>query len=759
MSQAEHSPDVARKEGGSAPPPHPFPGLATIWLDPLAPGIETAWDRTAPLAAHLPLDRLPDVIEARSPMVSFWQAGSIEAAPEPVAPPPPSGIAAPGPEGAVIAAGVDVNAAPADGVGVAYGQTFALHSNPASSLKLYLDFDGFTTSGTAWNDYWRSASFYSPAFSKADASEAFTAAELTAVQQVWQRVAEMFSPFNIDVTTEDPGAAGLRYDGAGDAAFGVRVVVTDEEGKNYGGIAYVGSFDWASDTPAYVYANRLSDNPKYIADAIGHEAGHTLGLDHDGTKSSEYYAGHGSGATDWAPIMGSGYGANIVQWSDGAYYDASNTEDDLAIITTQNSGVTYRADDYGDSFATAGSLDATVSGGTATVRTYGVISGSGANNDKDVFAFSVAAGGSLSLTVGAWTQVNVAGAAGPTYDQSPFSMLDLSLEVYDDGFNRIAASSDPARLDAAVSLANLAGGTYYLVLDGVGVGDPASATPTGYTEYGSLGQYMIRGTYSAASAVEPPPPSGRLVASSTSIRTGEDGADAAFTVRAEGATGEVSVRVAGLDAAEGALTATTVLLNAGNGWTATIGVAGRNDTRNDGDVGYQLQLGADGLTGTSVSVVNVDNDDAPLGPGAAQGSYKKAPTIANGTAAALAADDGNAVTLGEGTMGSAYRLEWRWRFSGLEAGDNIVHLDAAGGKEAFKMQYSTDGATWRDFAGRGGFATAWAGDFLAADVGAGGDLWLRLLDGAQSADRTRDTFLVDLMTVEGTAPAAGDWLA
>jgi serralysin len=54
---------------------------------------------------------------------------------------------------------------------------------------------------------------------------------------------------------------------------------------------------------------RQTEEPeKYTAEAISHEVGHTLGLSHDGriTPSEGYYAGHGSGDTGWAPIMGVG---------------------------------------------------------------------------------------------------------------------------------------------------------------------------------------------------------------------------------------------------------------------------------------------------------------------------------------------------------------------------------------------------------------------------------------------------------------------
>jgi hypothetical protein len=423
--------------------------------------------------------------------------------------------------------------------------------------------------------------------------------------------------------------------------------------------------------------------------------------------------------------------------------------------------VAYRADDHGDSFATATALAGSLSGGTAAVETYGIISGSGTSNDRDVFALEVAAGGNISLTVSPATRAYTSDGSGPIYAGSPFTMLDVSLELFDAAFNRVHLSSEPGRLDASVDMTNLAGGTYYLVLDGVGIGDPGNPAPTGYTEYGSLGQYMIRGSYSAGgigSTPPSPPQAGRLVVDSASLRTGEDGEDAAFTVRAEGATGEVTVRIGGLDSGEGGLAATSVRLDAANGWTATIGVAGRNDGNRDGDAGYRLELGADGFDGAAVSVLNADNEISPLDAGTASGAYAAAPTVEGG-AAELTAGDGNARTITEGVIGTVSRMVWRWRFDGLAAGDARVHLDVSSTGERFKMQYSTDGSTWRDFSDGPGLANAWAGDFLAEGITESGELRLRLLDGVRSADWSRDSFAIDLVTIEGTVPAEHDWLA
>jgi len=665
-----------------------------------------------------------------------------------------------GPLAASFDPGVNLAAIPLDGVGVAYGDTFKLHSNPSSTFKVYLDFDGHTTTGTQWNSYWGVSSFYSPAYSL-DASEAFTATELVRIQQIWQRVAEYFSPFNIDVTTEDPGTAGLTRSGAGDTTFGIRVVVTDEGGKGYGGIAWIGSFDWSTGEAAFVYANNLSDNAKYIADAAAHEAGHALGVNHDGqstgTGTTEYYYGHGSGVTDWAPVMGAGYYANIVQWSNGAYYGATQKEDDLSIITTQNSGVTYAADEAGNTLATAAALRGVTAGGVTTVESWGVISGSGSRNDVDVYRIDVGSGGSIDLTISSWTKVHVSGSATPIYDASPFTMLDLSAVLTDAAGRVIAVSNDVGRLDAAISVAGLAAGSYYLVLDGVGWGDPMASSPTGYTEYGSLGQYMIRGSFSAGSA-----PAGVLAVDRTAVTTSETGAGASFRVFLAGADGStpeaVTVAIAGLDPTEGTLGLTEILLTRASGYSATVNIGGLNDRDDDGSAGYVLSLSAGAFGSAEVAVTNLDNDIATASVGArgmSLGAWKKAPTASNATLAALAADDGVAMTISEGAIGSVQRLEWQWQFTGLTAGQKVLHLDAEAAQEAMFFQYSTNGSTWTTLGG-GAARTDWEGDFTL-DV-TGSSLWIRVVDSLTTTDKTRSSVSIDVLTLEDAgAPTPPTW--
>ena len=70
---------------------------------------------------------------------------------------------------------------------------------------------------------------------------------------------EDFAPFDLNVTTIDPGVEALVRSGAGDTQWGVRVVVTEDKfaNCNCGGFAYIGSFG-SSCTAAGVRVQRES---------------------------------------------------------------------------------------------------------------------------------------------------------------------------------------------------------------------------------------------------------------------------------------------------------------------------------------------------------------------------------------------------------------------------------------------------------------------------------------------------------------------
>ena len=373
----------------------------------------------------------------------------------------------------VLAAGTPTNVL--DGSLLPLDQTFLLHSRPGAARTIYLNFKGATLTGTAWNS--SGGTIQAPAYDLDGIPGSFNTTELQRIQYIWQRVAEDYAPFDVDVTTEAPPPESLTRSGSTDQVFGTTVLITTRAGVyscSCGGVAYLGIFDDTSDfyKPALVFYDALgTGNEKYVAEAISHESGHNMGLSHDGDATNGYYQGHGSGATGWAPIMGVGYYQALVQWSKGEYTGANNVQDDYAVM--QANGLPLRADDHGDTAGTATPLTGTNAGGVTTANGTGVIERPG---DVDMFSFSAGVG-PLNLTL------------------SPASRspnLDAQLTLRDAAGTVLATLNPVDALNASASLNLASAGTYTVAVTGVGKGDPLA---TGYTNYGSLGNYALSASF------------------------------------------------------------------------------------------------------------------------------------------------------------------------------------------------------------------------------------------------------------------------
>jgi uncharacterized repeat protein (TIGR01451 family) len=358
-------------------------------------------------------------------------------------------------------------------------QTFLLHSKPGSTKKIFLDFDGHTISGTAWNaDFTGGNNIVAPAWDIDGNPAVFGATEQAIIQQAWFQVAEDYAPFDVDVTTEYPGEAAITRSDPNDQFFGTRALISPISyliAPNAGGMAYLSVFDDVGDfyKPALIFPENLGNVAKNIAEAVSHEVGHNLGLGHDGTTAGVvYYDGQGN----WAPIMGVGYYRPIVQWSKGEYANANNQEDDLAIIT--DTGLSYRTDDFGGSLATATALNG------VNPTTNGIIDHTA---DGDFFSFQTGSGTArISMTV--WELGSDLHARVTIYD----SALNVvtNLQSVDD-------SNGTHNVELTVPVAD---GKYYVSVAGKGSGDPLT---TGYSSYASLGQYVL--------SIESPPGSGTVV--------------------------------------------------------------------------------------------------------------------------------------------------------------------------------------------------------------------------------------------------------
>ena len=360
---------------------------------------------------------------------------------------------------------------------------FTLHSKPGATRVMFLDFDGHTITDTAWNEDSGVDIWEAEAFDADDDPETFSTGEIDAIKSIWRRIAEDYAPFNVDVTTQEPSSfnnnTGRVLITQGTDKYGVLLPSADEAG----GIAFVnawGDDNFAAESPAFVYASNLDDNAGYIADAASHEAGHNLGLSHDGTSSEGYYGGHGEDFISWGPIMGTGYGRHVSQWSQGEYEDANNQQDDVTIITGK---LTRRADDHGNTNATATPLNIVSGKVTSTTPINDPTNSNKANKgiihargDVDVFSFKTIGG---KVTLNAFPLRETTNTRGGN--------MDIKMTIRN-ASNNVVANVNPALNTHASFTGNLAAGTYYVVIDGVG----SAYSP--YSDYGTLGQYFINGT-------------------------------------------------------------------------------------------------------------------------------------------------------------------------------------------------------------------------------------------------------------------------
>src|SRR5205085_11537860 len=73
-------------------------------------------------------------------------------------------------------------------------------SNSGATAKLFLDFNGHFEA--SWGSF---ANASTPAYDTDGDTSTFSDTELSNIFQIWAAVAEDYAPFNIDVTTIDPG--------------------------------------------------------------------------------------------------------------------------------------------------------------------------------------------------------------------------------------------------------------------------------------------------------------------------------------------------------------------------------------------------------------------------------------------------------------------------------------------------------------------------------------------------------------------------
>jgi hypothetical protein len=329
----------------------------------------------------------------------------------------------------------------------------SINTRPGARGVIYVDFDGESVTDPVWN-------------AGRTINAAPSALSSDQIALVLKNAAQDWAPFDVTLTTDAALYAatlpGLR----------MRAIVTptDTAAPGSGGVAYVDSWSGAgkgfrSDVVCWIF----NQSVKSVTEALSHEVGHTVGLNHDGqTGGSEYYSGHGGGLTtptSWAPIMGAGYSKSLVQWSKGEYPNANNREDDLAIISKAANQFGFVKNEMLN-----GVKALPVSG--STFQAEGLLRAPGS---VDTYKFRTA-GGQLLASVSA---------------SNPESDVDVQLELQDANGGTVVLSDLPDALSASLNKA-ITAGDYSLIVRPSG--KPVSSSNPGYSGYGSVGRYSLSGS-------------------------------------------------------------------------------------------------------------------------------------------------------------------------------------------------------------------------------------------------------------------------
>lgn len=329
-----------------------------------------------------------------------------------------------------------------------------LNSNAGAAASIYLDFDGHFESN--WGSY---SNITTPVYDIDGDDTTFSDAELSRIHDIWTRVAEDFAPFDINVTTVNPG------DFSNGTALRVSIGGNGSWIGSYGGVAYVNSFTNAVVNTAYVFTDNLANGAvKYTAEAISHEAGHAFGLRHqsdydaNGNKTAEYSNGDSANG-GWAPIMGVGYYQARTTWHNGANSLGSTSfQDDMSVLARSANGFGYRTDDHANSYISSTALSGTSFTDTGIIEQM---------SDVDYFSFSTGAG-QITLSIEL---------------EAGITNLDSVLELRSAN-GTLIATIDPSGTFESTYTGTVAAGDYHLVVRSTG-------------EYGSVGQYTVSGEVQA----------------------------------------------------------------------------------------------------------------------------------------------------------------------------------------------------------------------------------------------------------------------
>ena len=213
-------------------------------------------------------------------------------------------------------------------------ELYSYHSFRGAQKVLLLDVNGHTEPlDSPWGAYSQTQGIEGSPYDLDNNERTFSEEEQKNIYRIWAFVSEKFYAFKVNVTTDEEA-----YNRAGPQNRSRMVVAKDMNGVlgNSGGVAYLNSYwNYRLDT-GWAVLDHATRNPSGFAKVLAHEAGHQLGLSHDGNlggsadQNGNYY--HGISSLSWAPIMGGDKTKKTHQWNQGNYPNANNQQDDVKVI-------------------------------------------------------------------------------------------------------------------------------------------------------------------------------------------------------------------------------------------------------------------------------------------------------------------------------------------------------------------------------------------------------------------------------------------
>jgi hypothetical protein len=363
------------------------------------------------------------------------------------------------------------------------------NSLPGADAKLFLDFDGVDFGNTAWGSDGQQPGLR-PAYSIDGNTSSFSSTELSNIYEIWSRVAEAYSPFNINVTTVNPGNYN-RQESA-------HVVISGDNSwysSSAGGVAKGDGFASFS-TPAmvrrtsWVFPGNLNNGlPKTVADAAIHEAGHMFGLEHQPTFNSagSITQEYDNGNSLRAPNMGVAYSSQRGLWAIGPDNEGSANTDANEMSVLNSTGLFGNdfgliPDEVGTTIVTAPQIN------LSSTKIRGVIGNNAvglASNDIDFYRLNLSSKSQVSINI----------------DVAEFGpMLDTKLTLLD-SLGSTFFTNDPALTTSPISRAGLqssfsgllGAGTYYLGITSHGGFTYSLGTGASDRFLQDTGQYFITG--------------------------------------------------------------------------------------------------------------------------------------------------------------------------------------------------------------------------------------------------------------------------